>query len=141
MTEITRSIEIFAPRDRVWAHIEPQNWTRIFNFVKEVHGYPVTEAGVGTKVNVVAGVNGKNSVKYSVEILEIVEKEKIVYRRYDGPLTGTGVIQIKSLHTGTHLRRISYYTDDLSPETLRTLGVAMEKDNLRLKQVIEESAA
>ncbi len=138
MTEITRSIEILASRNRVWSHIQPQNWKKIFNFVKEVDGYPAEKAGVGTKVKVVAGANGENQVKYHVEILEVVEKEKIVYRRYGGPLTGTGIIQIKSLHTGTLLRRTSHYDDDLSEEILRTLGGGMEKDNLRLKQMIEK---
>jgi len=138
MAEITRSIEIIASRNRVWSHIQPQKWPEVFNFVKEVDGYPTAKAGVGTKVTVVAGQNGENLVKYNVEIVELIEKEKIVYRRYGGPLSGTGIIQIQSLQTGTLLRRTSYYEDALSEETLRALGEGMEKDNLRLKEIIEK---
>jgi|GEM_PF-2022807 len=138
MPEITRSIEIIASRNRVWSHIQPQKWPTIFNFVKEVDGYPTAQAGVGTKVEVVAGKNGENLVKYNVEIVELVEKEKIVYRRYGGPLTGTGMMQIQPLQTGTLLRRTSFYDDPLSEDTLRALGEGMEKDNLRLKEIIEK---
>ncbi len=137
MTEITRSIEILASQKRVWSHIHPTKWKEIFFFVKEVDGYTDGEAGVGTKAHVVAGDNDVTSVRYSVEITEFVPKEKIEYRRYDGPLQGRGVMHLKSLHTGTLLRRTSFYDDELSEDTIKALSAGMEKDNLRLKMQIE----
>ncbi len=137
MTEITRSIEILASKTRVWSHINPTKWKEIFYFVKEVDGYTDGEPGVGTKAHVVAGDNELTAVRYSVEITEFVQKEKIEYRRYGGPLQGRGVMHLKSLQTGTLLRRTSYYDDELSSETIKALSEGMEKDNMRLKLQIE----
>ena len=137
MTEITRSIEILASRNRVWTHIHPRNWTQIFNFVKDVNGYSEDgEAGVGTRADVIAG-NDENAVKYHVEVTEFVEKSRIAYRRYGGPLSGTGEIQIRSIGTGTLLRRTTVYNDDLSEETIKSISVGMETDNMRLKNLVE----
>lgn len=138
MTEITRSIEIVASRTRVWSHIHPGNWQKIFHFVKEVDGYKEGDGWIGKKAKVVAGGDEETAVKYNVEITELQDKEKIVYRRYGGPLSGTGVILIKPLTTGTLLRRTSYYDDDLSEQTIKTLCEGMEKDNMRLKTIIEK---
>lgn len=139
MTEITRSIEIIASKNRVWSQIHPSNWPSIFFFVKAVDGYTDGKAGVGTTATVVAGGGAEEAlVRYQVKITEFIEKEKIAYDRYGGPLTGRGVMTIKSLQTGTLLRRTSYYDDDLSPETIKTLSDGMEHDNMRLKQMIEK---
>src|SRR3990172_1337368 len=137
MTEITRSIEISSAKDKVWSHIHPSKWTKIFNFVKEVNGYTNGEAGVGTKARVVAGKDETTAVKYNVEITEFVPNVKIVYRRYNGPLKGKGEIHIKALQSGTLLKRTSYYDDNLSESTIKTLSEGMENDNLRIKTIIE----
>lgn len=141
MTEITRSIEIVASRGRVWSHIHPGNWTKIFHFVKDVDGYKEGDGWIGKKAKVVAGDQEDSAVKYNVEITEFVDKEKITYRRYGGPLSGTGVMYLKPLQTGTLLRRTSYYDDDLSEQTIKTLCDGMERDNLRLKAIIEKIGA
>ncbi|MFQ5651019.1 MAG: SRPBCC family protein [bacterium] len=141
MTEITRSIEIQASRNRVWAHIQPRNWTKIFDFVREVNGCTEDgEAGVGTEARIETGEDD-TAVKYKVAITEFVEHSRIAYRRYGGPLTGKGEIQIKSLGSGTLLRRTSYYDDDLSKETIRMLSEGLEKDNQRLKSTIEKTGS
>ncbi|MFQ5771188.1 MAG: SRPBCC family protein [bacterium] len=136
MTEITRSIEISEPIDRVWEQIDPKNWTKIFEFVKEVNGYTNGHPGVGTHAKVVAGEDSDLAVKYNVEITEFIENKKIVYRRYGGPLSGKGLIQLKPLQNGTLLTRISYYEDDLSEEIMHTLSQGMEKDNEKIKKCI-----
>lgn len=137
MTEITRSIEISAPAEKVWLCIHPQNWTKIFNFVKEVNGFTDGKAGVGTHAKVVAGKDDLTSVKYNVEITEFLEHQKIVYRRYGGPLTGKGVIQLKSLPNGTLLTRTAHYDDALSEQTIEALSEDLEHDNIRIKKIVE----
>ena len=136
MTEISRSIEISAAPDKVWSYIDPKNWTKIFEFVREVNGYTAGKPGVGTQAKVVAG-EADSAVKYNVEITEFKEGEKIIYRRYGGPLTGRGVIQLKPLHKGTLFVRTSYYDDDLSEETMQALCAGMEKDNTKMKRNVE----
>ncbi len=139
MTEITRSIEIFAPRDRVWLHIHPRNWTKIFSSVKEVNGYAEDgDAGIGAKASVLTG-DDDATIKYNIEITEFEPNYKIVYRRYGGPLTGKGIIQIRSLGQGTLLRRTTFYDDHLSEETIKSLSAGIEQDNKRLKNIIETS--
>lgn len=137
MTEIIRSIEIDAPLADVWDYVHPANWKKIFYFVQNVNGYTDGKAGVGTQATVVAGGNNSTEVKYQVKITEFVEKEKIVYKRYGGPLNGEGIIQLKPLNEGTLMRRKGIYTDDLSEEVMHALSEGMEKDNLRIKRIIE----
>ncbi len=134
MTEITRSIEILEPIGQVWKHINPQNWTNIFDFVQDVIGNQDGKPGVGTQAMVVAGENQELAVKYNVEITEFVENEKIAYKRYGGPLSGKGVFQLKPLQDGTLLTRISCYEDDLSEATIQTLCHRMETDNEKIKK-------
>jgi len=137
MTEIKRSIVIAAPVEKVWAQIHPKNWTRLFNFVKEVRGYTNGQAGVGTTAKVIAGDPDTPLIQYDVEITEFVEKKKIAYRRYGGPLTGDATMILKSLPNGTRLERTSHYEDDLSEETIKTLSAGMEKDNEKIKNLVE----
>lgn len=137
MTEIIRSIEIDAPLDEVWSYIHPQNWKKIFYFVKSVNGYTDGKAGVGTQATFMAGSDDISSIKYNVEITEFVEKKKIAYRRYGGPLIGEGLIQLKPLNEGTLMRRKGVYQDALSEETIHALSEGMERDNLRIKNIIE----
>jgi hypothetical protein len=54
MTQITRQIEIAATLDKVWSHIDPQNWTKTFDFVKSVDGHTDGHPGVGTQARVQA---------------------------------------------------------------------------------------
>lgn len=138
MTEITRSIEILAPKNEVWAFIHPSNWPRIFNFVRAVNGYAADgNAGVGTTAQVDTSGDA-TGVTYKVQITEYEEKSKITYRRYDGPLTGKGIIQLMSLGSGTLLRRTAFYDDDLSSGTIQALSEGMEEDNMRIKKMIEK---
>lgn len=137
MTEITRKIAIAAPPEKVWAQIHPKNWTKLFNFVKEVYGYSDGQAGVGTQAKVVAGDADTPLIQYNVEITEFVENEKIAYRRFGGPLTGDAVILLKPVKDGTLLERTSYYEDDLSEETIRTISTGIEKDNQKIKRLVE----
>ncbi len=139
MTEISRSIEIAAPEDKVWTYLRPENWPEIFDFVKEVNGYTDGHAGVGTRATVVAGSDA-TVVRYNVEIIEFEEPEKMVYRRYGGPLPGRGEIRIKPLQNGTLLVRKSYYDDDLSESTIKMLGDNMERDNRKIKRNVEALA-
>ena len=136
MTEIRRSIEIAATNDRVWECINPQNWQNIFHFVKKVDGYEQGKSGVRPHASVIAG-GDDSAIRYNVEVTELSEKTKIVYRRYGGPLVGKGVIQLKPLQKGTLLKRTNIYNDDLSEETIQSLSEGMEKDNLRVKKVAE----
>ncbi|MFQ5638400.1 MAG: SRPBCC family protein [bacterium] len=136
MTEISRSIEIAATLDKVWSYIEPQNWTKIFDFVKKVDGYSKGRPGVGTQAKVVAG-NKEVEVCYNVEITEFKECDKIVYKRYGGPLTGKGMIQLKPLQSGTLFVRTGFYDDNLSEQIIKTISVGMEKDNRKIKKNIE----
>lgn len=137
MTEITRSVEILAPQDKVWAQIEPSKWTEIFDFVREIDGYTEGKPGVGTKAKVVAGQDDISTIEYYVEITEYKENEKIAYRRYGGPLPGKSVITLTKLHNGTLLTRSNQYEDDLSQDTLNALSAGLEKDNLKIKRTIE----
>ncbi len=139
MTEIIRSIEIEAPRNRVWSYIHPCNWSRIFNFVKAVDGSLDEAPAVGMIAEVEAGGDTIGQVKYMVKITEFVEKERIAYHRFSGPLSGKGLIQLRALNTGTLLRRTSFYNDALSEQTIFELSSGMERDNLRLKQLVETS--
>ena len=109
----------------------------IFNFVKEVNGFENGDAGIGTTAKVIAGKDDVTTVKYSVEIVDFIPTKKIVYRRYDGPLAGKGEINLITLQNGTLLKRTSYYDDDLSTSTIKALSVGMEKDNLRIKSLVE----
>ena len=136
MTQITRNIEIDAPVEKVWSKIEPTNWTKTFDFVKEVDGETDGGPGVGTHVKVEAG-EAESRVMYNIEITEFKENEKIVYRRFGGPLSGQGRIQLKSRLNSTLLSRTSYYEDNLTAETIRQLSAGIEHDNRRLKQMIE----
>ncbi len=137
MTEITRSILINASAEKVWAQIHPKNWTKLFNFVKEVQGYSDGQAGVGTQAKVIAGDADTPLIQYNVEITEFVENEKIGYRRFGGPLTGDAVILLKSIPNGTLMVRTSFYEDDLSPETIKTISSGIEKDNEKIKKLVE----
>ncbi len=137
MTKITRSIEIIASMNRVWSHIQPASWPMIFNFVKEVDGYTEGDDGVGVTATFETPSPAGVGIKYKVRITEFVEKRRIAYDRYDGPLKGRGLIQVRSLQTGTLLRRTSFYDDPLSEDTVRVLSEGMEQDNLRLKHLIE----
>lgn len=137
MTEITRSISINAAPEKVWALIHPKNWTKIFDFVKDVHGYTDGKAGVGTQARVSAGDPDAPLIQYNVEITEFVENEKIGYRRFGGPLTGEAVILLHSIPNGTLMVRTSYYEDDLSPETIKTISSGIEKDNEKIKKLVE----
>lgn len=136
MTEIKRSIEIAATNERVWALVHPENWENIFHFVKNVDGYDPGKSGVGIQASIIAG-HESTAIKYNVEVTELTEKTRIAYRRYGGPLVGKGVIQLKSLQSGTLLKRTSVYDDDLSEETIQSLSEGMEKDNLRIKKMAE----
>ena len=136
MTEIKRSIEIAASNERVWDCVHPKNWKSIFHFVKNVDGYDEGKSGVGTQASIIAG-DDSAVIKYNVEVTELSENRKIVYRRYGGPLVGKGVIQLKSLQNGTLLKRTSIYDDDLFEETIQSLSEGMEKDNLRIKKIAE----
>ncbi|MFQ5770081.1 MAG: SRPBCC family protein [bacterium] len=138
MTDITRSIEISASVEKVWLCIHPQNWTKIFNFVKGVNGFTNGKAGLGTRAEVVAGKDDLTAIKYNVEITEFLEHQKIAYRRYGGPLTGKGVIQLKSLPNGTLLTRTAHYDDALSEQTIEALSEDIEYDNFRIKKIVEE---
>jgi hypothetical protein len=137
MTEITRSININASAQKVWEQIHPKKWTKLFNFVKEVYGYADGEAGVGTQAKVAVGDADTPLIQYNVEITEFVENERIAYRRYGGPLTGEALILLKPIQNGTLLERISYYEDDLSPGTIETISVGIEKDNEKIKRLVE----
>ena len=139
MTEISRSIEIAAPRDQVWAYIQPENWTKIFDFVREVDGYTDGRPGVGTRARVVAGADAQSTVQYNVEITEFKAPERIVYRRYGGPLSGKGVIEVKPLQKGTLFVRTSYYEDDLSESTIEMLSTNLERDNRKIRRNIEHA--
>jgi hypothetical protein len=139
MTEITRSVEIAADRDSVWSHIRPENWPTIFDFVTEVNGNTnAGSPGLGTQAQVIAG-DKDTAITYHIEIIEYKQKERISYRRFGGPLSGKGIIEIQSLHSGTVLRRTSYYDDDLAGETIDALCKSMEGDNLRIKELVEAS--
>ncbi len=138
MTDISRSIEISAAAETVWSHIDPQNWPSKFDFVREVDGYTDGRPGVGTQAKVVAGTV-ESPVRYNVEITEFKENERIVYKRYGGPLSGKGVMQLKPLHSGTLFMRTSYYDDDLSEATMQALSTGLENDNRRIKTQIESS--
>ena len=138
MTEIKRTIEISAPAEKVWLCIHPKNWTKIFNFVREVNGYTDGNAGIGTQAKVVAGKDDLTAIKYNIEITEFAENEKIGYRRYGGPLAGKGRIQLKPLQKGTLLVRSSHYEDDLSEKIISALSKDMEKDNDKIKKMVEE---
>ena len=137
MTEIKRSIEISAPGDRVWDCIQPQNWTKLFNFVENVDGCNESKSGIGTKATILAGEEGSTAVRYNVEVIELEEESKIVYRRYGGPLGGKGEIQLRSLQNGTLLTRKGIYEDNLSEETIDLLSEGMEKDNKKIKKMAE----
>ncbi|MFQ5709150.1 MAG: SRPBCC family protein [bacterium] len=137
MTEIRRSIEISAPKEKVWSFINPKNWADLFDSVESVDGYNDGQPGVGTKASVVAGNDALTTIKYRVEITEFLESNRIVYRRYGGPLSGKGIIELKELQIGTLLERVSQYDDDLSENILDTLSAGMEKDNLKIKQLVE----
>ncbi len=137
MTEITRSITIAAPPEKVWLQIHPKNWTKLFNFVKEVYGYSDGKAGVGTQAKVVAGDADTPLIQYNVEITEFIENEKIEYRRFGGPLTGEAVILLERVQNGTLLKRTSFYEDDLSEDTIRTISTGIEKDNQKIKKLVE----
>jgi len=137
MTEITRSIEIDAPVEEVWRCIHPENWKKIFYFVKDVNGYTDGKAGVGTQATFVAGHDDITSIRYNVQVTEFVEGEKIAYKRYGGPLVGEGQIQLKALKEATVLRRKSVYEDDLSLEIVQALSQGMERDNQRIKHIVE----
>ncbi|NIR53015.1 SRPBCC family protein [candidate division KSB1 bacterium] len=137
MTEISRSIEISAPTDKVWSHIDPKNWTQIFHSIQRVNGYSSGKPGIGTQATVVAGVNEESAIKYNIEITEFQEKQKIEYKRFGGPLTGRGMIRLRPLQKGTLLTRTSYYDDDLSEETIQALSEGMENDNEKIKTTIE----
>lgn len=134
MTEIKRSIEIAAPRERVWECIQPQNWTKLFEFVNSVDGYEESDKARAT---VVAGDKNTAAIRYNIEVTELNEKSKIVYRRYGGPLAGEGVFHLRSLQNGTLLTRKSTYEDNLSQETTHLLSTGIEKDNLKVKQMAE----
>jgi uncharacterized membrane protein len=139
MTEITRSIEIAAPREVVWSHVQPKRWPEIFDFVLEVNGLgDHSAAAVGAEALVVAG-DQETQVQYKIEVTEMQDRERIAYRRFDGPLAGRGLIQLKALQNGTLFRRISYYDDVLTEQTIEALSKGMEKDNLRIKTRIETS--
>ncbi|MFQ6114588.1 MAG: SRPBCC family protein [bacterium] len=137
MTEITRSIEISAPAEKVWSCIDPTNWTKIFNSVKEVDGVVNGEVEVGNQFKVVAGIDELTTVRYNIEVTEYSKNKKIVYRRFGGPLSGKGVIHLKSLQNGTLLVRTNGYDDDLSEPTKNALSEGMEKDNDRIKEMVE----
>lgn len=137
MTEISRSVEISASPEKVWSCIEPKNWMTIFDFVKKVDGYRDGKPGVGTQAKVVAGKDEDSAIQYNVEITEFKEQAKIVYKRYGGPLTGIGMIQLKPLQYGTLFVRTSYYDDDLSVETIRMLSLGLERDNQKIKLNVE----
>jgi len=137
MTEITRSIEIDAPKEKVWEQIQPKNWTKTFSSVKKVEMLENGEPGVGTKAEIVAGTDDMSTIQYTVEITEYRNDEKIAYRRYGGPLPGKAVIQLRELQRGTLLTRSSYYEDDLSEATMSAISHGMEGDNTRIKQKVE----
>ncbi len=138
MTEITRSIEICAPAEKVWSCIDPANWTNVFTSVKEVDGDLNGEVGNGTRFTVVAGIDELTTIRYNIEITDYLKNKKIAYRRFGGPLPGTGMMQLKSLQNGTLLVRTSHYDDDLSEETMNTLCEGMERDNKKIKKMVEE---
>ena len=96
------------------------------------------EPGIGTRATIVAG-DEPMPVQYEIEVIDIVENERIIYRRYDGPLIGSGIIELKSLHSGTLFKRCNVYEDALSEEIITELSAGMEKDNLRIKRLIETS--
>ncbi|MFQ5677689.1 MAG: SRPBCC family protein [bacterium] len=137
MTEIKRAIEIAAPQDRVWDCVHPRNWTKVFNFVDKVDGYD----GTGNKphASVIAGDND-SAISYNIEVTDLDEKTRIAYRRYGGPLTGKGEIQLRALQNGTLLTRTGIYEDNLSEETIDLLSKGMEKDNLKIKRIAEEKS-
>lgn len=137
MTEITRSIEIDAPKEKVWEHLKPKNWPRTFSSVKKVEGLENGEPGVGTTAEIVAGTDDMSTIKYKVEITEYRNDAKIAYRRFGGPLAGKAEIRLRELQKGTLLTRSSYYDDDLSEETMNAIGHGMESDNARIKQKVE----
>ncbi|HEX9654045.1 MAG TPA: SRPBCC family protein [bacterium] len=139
MTEITRSVTISASPEKVWAQIHPKNWTKLFDFVKEVYGYTDGKAGVGTQAKVVAGDADTPLIQYNVEITEFIENQKIGYRRYGGPLTGEAVILLRPAPMGTLMERISYYEDDLSQDTIKTISAGIEKDNEKIKTLVEDA--
>ncbi|RMF60804.1 MAG: SRPBCC family protein [Calditrichaeota bacterium] len=138
MTEITRSIEVAADVEKVWSCLHPRNWPKVFSSVKEVNGYKNGEQGVGTQARVVAG-DKETAIRYNVEVVEFVEKSRIVYRRYGGPLAGKGIIKLRPLQSGTLVTRTGYYDDELSEETIRALSEGMETDNRRIKKLIESA--
>lgn len=137
MTEIKRSIEISADTKVVWSQISPKNWTKIFDFVREVNGYSNGEVGIGTQAKVVAGNDEQTAIKYNVEITEFKENEKIVYRRYGGPLPGQGILKLSPVPGGTLLTRIGQYDDNLSEEIMDALSEGIEKDNQKIKKIVE----
>jgi len=137
MTEITRSIEIDAPKEKVWEHLQPKNWTKTFSSVKKVEGLQNGEPGVGTTAEIVAGADDMSTIKYKVEITEYRNDAKIAYRRFGGPLAGKAVIQLRELQKGVLLTRSNYYDDDLSEETMDAISEGMESDNARIKQKVE----
>lgn len=139
MTEIKRSIEISAPVEKVWSCVHPQNWDKIFKFVKEINGFNNGNVGVGTQAKVSAGNDEMVTISYNVEVTEFNENQKIAYRRFGGPLSGKGVIQLKALQNGTLLTRISQYDDDLSEPIIHALSEDMERDNLKIKQMVESN--
>ncbi len=105
--------------------------------MKSVNGYSDDgEAGVGTTADIVAG-GADAAVSYHIEITEFVKDSRIVYRRYGGPLSGRGKIEVRSTGFGTTVQRTSYYDDALSEDTIKSLGAGIDKDNLRLKRVAE----
>lgn len=140
MTEITRQIEIAESPQKVWSQIDPSNWPNIFSSVKEVNGSTNGQPGVGTRVKIVAGEKHDYSIQYNIEITEFKKMEKIAYRRFGGPLPGKAMMQIKPLQKGVLFVRTSYYDDDLSDETMQMLCEGMEKDNARIKELVESKA-
>jgi hypothetical protein len=77
------------------------------------------------------------TVQYSIEITGFKERERIEYRRYAGPLPGKGRMELKPIQSHTVFSRTSYYEDDLSEDTIQALSDGIERDNLKLKRLVE----
>jgi hypothetical protein len=82
---------------------------------------------------------GSSGISYNIEITEFIEKTKIAYRRYGGPLSGKGVIELRPLQSGTVLTRTGFYDDSLAEETIKSICDGIEQDNLRIKKTVENS--
>lgn len=109
----------------------------MFDFVKSVNGYSDDgEAGVGTTADIVAG-SSDTPVSYHIEVTEFVKNSRIVFRRYGGPLSGRGKIEVRSTGSSTIVQRTSFYEDDLSDDTIRSLSAGIDKDNPKLKRAAE----